>query len=56
MTGQITRFASSSKDHSVKVWNVRTGLCETTICGHNDSIEVVKWGGTGLLYVMRIED
>jgi ribosome assembly protein 4 len=44
------RFASSSKDHTIKVWNVRTGQCETTICGHTDSVECVKWGGAGLLY------
>jgi len=34
----------------VKVWNLKTGLCETTICGHMDSVECVKWGGTGLIY------
>jgi len=45
-----TRLASSSKDSTVKVWNIRTGLCETTVCGHTDSVECVKWGGTGLLY------
>jgi hypothetical protein len=26
------------------------GQCETTISGHSDSIECVKWGGSGLLY------
>lgn len=45
-----TRMASSSKDCTVKVWNLKTGLCETTICGHMDSVECVKWGGTGLIY------
>lgn len=44
------RFVSSSKDTTVKVWNISTGLCEATISGHSDSIECVKWGGTGLLY------
>jgi ribosome assembly protein 4 len=44
------RFASSSKDHSVKIWNIATGTCETTISGHSDSVECVKWGGNGLLY------
>lgn len=44
------RLASSSKDQTVKIWNIMTGLCETTICGHTDSVECVKWGGTGLLY------
>ena len=34
----------------IKVWNVRTGACETTISGHTDSVECVRWGGVGLLY------
>ena len=44
------RMASSSKDSTVKVWNLHTGTCETTISGHLDSVECVKWGGAGLLY------
>jgi ribosome assembly protein 4 len=44
------RMASSSKDSTVKVWNLATGLLETTISGHLDSVECVKWGGAGLLY------
>ena len=45
-----SRFASSSKDHTVKVWDADTGDCLTTICGHSDSVECVKWGGSGLIY------
>ena len=44
------RLASSSKDHTIKIWNVVTCQCETTISGHLDSVESVKWGGNGLLY------
>lgn len=44
------RLASSSKDATVIVWNVRTGLRELTISGHSDSIECVKWSGEGFLY------
>lgn len=44
------RFASSSKDHTVRVWNVNTGTCETVISGHSDAVECVRWGGTGLIY------
>ena len=44
------RLASSGKDNTIKIWDVLLGLCETTICGHTDSVECVKWGGTGLLY------
>ncbi len=50
LNGQITRFATSSKDHTVKLWNLRLGRCIGTICGHADSVESVRWGGTGLLY------
>lgn len=45
-----TRLASSSKDQTIKIWNIMSGLCETTISGHTDSVECVKWGGAGLLY------
>jgi len=44
------RLASSSKDHTIKIWNIATGHCETSISGHLDSVEAVKWGGAGLLY------
>ena len=50
LNGQITRFATASKDHTIKVWNIRTGQCLTTICGHSDSVEAIRWGGTGLIY------
>lgn len=44
------RLASSSRDGTVSVWNVRTRRRETVIAGHSDSIECCKWGGEGLLY------
>lgn len=44
------RLASSSKDRSVKIWNVRTGTCIVTLSGHSDSVEFCRWGGEGLLY------
>lgn len=44
------RLASSSKDHTIVIWNIVKGQAETTISGHLDSVEMVKWGGTGLLY------
>eukprot|EP00947_MAST-08B_sp_MAST-8B-sp1_P002866 g2866.t1 len=44
------RFLSCSKDHTAKVWNARTGRCETTLCSHTDSVECAKWGGSGLIY------
>jgi len=50
MDPHSVRFASSSKDQTIKIWNSQTLLCETTICGHTDSVECIKWGGNGLLY------
>eukprot|EP01039_Chlorochromonas_danica_P001266 gene1266-1382_t len=47
---QCNRLASSSKDQTIKVWNLSSGLCETTISGHTDSVECIRWGGTGLIY------
>lgn len=44
------RLASASKDKTVKVWNVRTGRVEFSLCGHTDSVEALRWGGVGLLY------
>jgi ribosome assembly protein 4 len=44
------RLASSSKDGTVKVWNVSTRLCEFTLGGHSASVNVVRWGGEGAIY------
>lgn len=44
------RIASASKDHTVRVWNIANGRCETVISGHSDSVECVKWGGSGIIY------
>jgi ribosome assembly protein 4 len=44
------RLASSSNDRTVIIWNVATCQVQTTICGHLDSVECVKWGGNGLIY------
>jgi ribosome assembly protein 4 len=44
------RLATSSKDSTVKIWNVRTQSCVFTLSGHTDSVEAVKWGGEDLVY------
>jgi ribosome assembly protein 4 len=44
------RFATSSKDGSVKIWNARTQAAIMTLSGHTDSVEAIKWGGEGLIY------
>jgi ribosome assembly protein 4 len=44
------RVATSSKDATIKVWNVRTRAMCATLCGHTDSVEAIQWGGEGFLY------
>jgi ribosome assembly protein 4 len=44
------RMATSSKDTTIKVWNVRTRQKLGTLSGHTDSVEAIQWGGEGLLY------
>jgi ribosome assembly protein 4 len=43
------RLVTSSKDGTIKVWNVRTQSSQMTL-SHTDSVESVKWGGEGLIY------
>ncbi len=43
-------FASSSKDKTIVIWNLQSNQSLTTLYGHTDSVECVKWGGNGLLY------
>lgn len=44
------RIATSSKDGTVRVWSFATRRTEYTLGGHTASVNVVKWGGEGLLY------
>ncbi|KAI5454326.1 ribosome assembly [Naganishia albida] len=44
------RCASSSKDGTVKVWSTTRPHAEFTLAGHTASVNVVKWGGEGLIY------
>ncbi|KAK0525181.1 ribosome assembly [Tilletia horrida] len=45
------RLASSSKDGTVRVWSLSpTRRCEAVLGGHTASVNVVRWGGEGLLY------
>ncbi|TIB42686.1 hypothetical protein E3P86_00254 [Wallemia ichthyophaga] len=44
------RFATSSKDSTVKVWSSDTRRLEYTLGGHTASVNVVKWSGEGVLY------
>lgn len=39
------QVVSASGDRNIKVWNLRTGLCEATIPGHNKGIACVQYDG-----------
>jgi len=47
---ECSRLASSSKDGTVKVWDVQTRRLLFSLSGHGDSVSCVKWGGDGLIY------
>ena len=44
------RIASSSKDATVRVWDVVAKRIELVLSGHKDSVTRVRWGGTGKIY------
>ena len=44
------RFASSSKDATVRVWDVVAKRIELVLSGHKGSVSCVRWGGTGKIY------
>ena len=43
-------LASSSKDATVKIWNVRTAQMVVSLSGHADGVECLAWSGDGALY------
>jgi WD40 repeat protein len=44
------RLASSSKDSTVRVWDVVNRKIDIVLTGHKGSVTCVKWGGTGNIY------
>ncbi len=44
-----TRFVSASKDTSLRVWKVGSGL-QFTLSAHQACVTCVKWGGEGQIY------
>lgn len=44
------RFASSSKDGTVRVWAANQQRVLHVLGGHKGTVSCVKWGGTGLIY------
>ncbi|KAJ3200296.1 Notchless protein 1 [Entophlyctis luteolus] len=47
---QCSRFATSSKDSSIKVWNALTRQVLFTMTSHTAPATCVKWGGAGFIY------
>jgi ribosome assembly protein 4 len=47
---ECSRLVSSSKDASVKVWNVKSGNCVYSFTSHTASVTSVRWGGEDLIY------
>ncbi|KAJ3117775.1 hypothetical protein HK098_006122, partial [Nowakowskiella sp. JEL0407] len=50
LNSSSSRFASASKDCTVKVWDSRTRTCLFTVSQHTAPVMCVKWGGEGLIY------
>jgi len=44
------RLASSSKDGTVRVWNVESRQVDFVLGGHTASVNCVRWGGDGAIY------
>ncbi|KAI9273725.1 quinon protein alcohol dehydrogenase-like superfamily [Sporodiniella umbellata] len=50
LNSKANRLASSSKDHTVRVWNTTLRKMDFTIAQHTAAVTCVKWGGEGLIY------
>lgn len=47
---ECRRFASSSKDATVRIWDTVLLRCELVLSGHSQSVTCVKWSANGLIY------
>jgi ribosome assembly protein 4 len=47
---KCSRFASASKDGTVRIWDIELGRAIQTLSGHTASVTCVRWGGMGLIY------
>eukprot|EP01006_Ploeotia_vitrea_P038193 TRINITY_DN66218_c9_g1_i1.p1 TRINITY_DN66218_c9_g1~~TRINITY_DN66218_c9_g1_i1.p1 ORF type:complete len:601 (+),score=298.12 TRINITY_DN66218_c9_g1_i1:63-1805(+) len=47
---QCTRVASSSKDGTIKIWDIVKGQCVLSLSGHTAAVKCIRWGGCGLIY------
>lgn len=48
--GECSRLASSSKDGTVRVWDVNLRRMCFTLAGHTAAVTCIKWGGNGWIY------
>lgn len=44
------RLASSSKDSTIRIWDVVLHKCELILSGHSMSVTCIKWSANGLIY------
>jgi WD40 repeat protein len=42
-----TKIASGSGDKTLKIWNAKTGKCESTLSGHSNWVMSVAWNNDG---------
>ena len=49
-SNSVSSLASSSKDGTVKVWDVTRRTCRLTLSQHTDAVTSVRWGGDGTIY------
>lgn len=50
LQGDCSRLASSSKDGTVKIWDLKRHALQLTLGGHTNAVKSIKWGGQNLLY------
>jgi ribosome assembly protein 4 len=50
LSADIPRLASSSRDGTVRVWNITSKKSEVILSQHTDAVSCVKWGGENLIY------
>ncbi|ORX33484.1 WD40-repeat-containing domain protein [Kockovaella imperatae] len=48
--GSSQRLASASKDGTIRVYNTSTRKLDFVLSGHGGSVNVVRWGGEGVIY------
>lgn len=44
------RFASSSKDATIRIWDTALLKCQIVLSGHSMSVTCIKWSANGLIY------